>query len=140
LPTIDIAPHSLPVPAMDPLYGIPDVPARLAVVYMLARRLERLECGVDGADAEQYLFIVQCLTEALAAVRADRALYELLDDSPAARELYENLHYRRAGLCCSPQREAAQAARLAADAILRIRHRCDAPPPWQRAAGRRKAR
>lgn len=113
---------------MHYLYGFPQVPARLTVVFMLARRLERLEHGVGGADAEQYSFVVQCLTEAFAAVRADAALHALLDDFPAARQLYENLHYARAGLCRSPQPAATAAARLASEAIHRARRPGDAKP------------
>ena len=125
---------------MHYLYGFPQVPARLTVVFMLARRLERLEHGVDGADAEQYSFVVQCLSEALAAVRADAALYALLDDFPAARQLYENLHYERLGLCRSPQPMAQDAARLAGEAIRHARRGMAATKPRRgRSMGPRKA-
>ena len=102
------------------LYSFPQVPARLTVLFMLARRLERLEHGIDGADAEQYDFVVQCLTEAFASVRSDAALFALLDDFPAARQLYENLHYARVGLCRSPQPAAQEAARLTHDVLRRV--------------------
>lgn len=112
--------HQKADPTVHYLYSFPQVPARLAVLFMLARRLERLEHGIDGADAEQYHFVVQCLTEAFAAVRSDAALFTLLDDFPAARQLYENLHYARAGLCRSPQPAADEAARLVRDVLSRV--------------------
>lgn len=124
---------------MHYLYGFPQVPARLTVVFMLARRLERLEHGVDGADAEQFSFVVQCLTEALASVRSDAALLSLLDDFPAARQLYENLHYARSGLCRSPQPLAREAARVAGDAIRHAQRRDSAKPRRGRSIGPRKA-
>lgn len=102
------------------LYSFPQVPARLTVLFMLARRLERLEHSIDGADAEQYDFVVQCLTEAFASVRSDAALFALLDEFPAARQLYENLHYARAGLCRSPQPAAQEAGRLAHELLRRV--------------------
>jgi hypothetical protein len=75
-------------------------PANLAVAFMLSELLERLERSRRPFAAEQY-----------------RSVVRHLDTHPAAAELYENLHYRHAGLCRSPL-DAALAAELEARRII----------------------
>ncbi|MET4579694.1 hypothetical protein [Ottowia thiooxydans] len=88
---------------------------------VLAQLLERLDASRVSVDAHQYHTVVERLSQALTDTDVDWS--SLLDQSPAATEIYENLHYAEAGLCRSPL-EAATAAEMAArEAIERARRR-----------------
>jgi hypothetical protein len=99
------------------------IPPRLASVALLGRLLQRLEQQPRDASPQQYRDVVRRLHEALADVPDDEAsicaLQALLGAWPALREVYENLHYARAGLCRSPIDTAARAELAARDVIAR---------------------
>ncbi len=99
------------------------IPARLATVVLLGRLLQQLESRPRGVSAAQYRTLVQRLAEALDALPADddtrSALRRLMDLWPALAEVYENLHYRHAGLLHSPVDAAARAELAAREAIER---------------------
>lgn len=98
-------------------------------LVVLARMLERLERSAVAVDAQQYRALVQHLEAELASVRADAQLQAVLDNFPAAAELYENLHYAHAGLCRSPL-EPALAAEVQVRALIeRLRREADHPKP-----------
>lgn len=86
-------------------------------LVMLARMLERLDRSDVAVDPQQYLGVVEHLSEVLRTVRHDAALEAVLEASPATAELYENLQYEHAGLCRSPL-EAGLNAELAARAAI----------------------
>jgi hypothetical protein len=86
-------------------------------LVMLARMLERLDRSGQAVDAQQYLGVVEHLTEVLRSVPYDAALEAVLQASPATAELYENMNYQHAGLCRSPL-ELALDAEIAARSIL----------------------
>jgi hypothetical protein len=73
-----------------------------SVINTLAYLLERLDRSREAVGAEQYLSVVQHLSEELDNAPRDGALQMVLDEHPATAELYENLNYRHAGLCRSP--------------------------------------
>lgn len=74
----------------------------LMVILMLARLLERLDRNPIAADPEQYRSVVQSLGRELSQAGSDPALEPLLRAHPSAAQLYENIHYRHAGLLRSP--------------------------------------
>ena len=88
-------------------------PSRTAAV--LAQLLERLDASRTSVDAHQYRTVVARLSDMLADPNVD--WQPLLDESPVAAALYENLHYADAGLCRSPL-EAATRAEVAARALI----------------------
>ncbi|WP_198970123.1 hypothetical protein [Xylophilus sp. ASV27] len=85
---------------------------------VLAGLLERLEAA-GPSDAGQYRDVVARLTAELADVAHDAALDRLLDASPAAALLYENLNYQHAGLCRSLLDASLASEKLAREAIGR---------------------
>jgi hypothetical protein len=89
----------------------------LTVLATLAGMLERLERSTTPVDPEQYRTVVARLRAALADVSASSALHPLFASSPATAELYENLHYERAGLCLR-QLEAATESELQARRVI----------------------
>jgi hypothetical protein len=110
----DNTPH-MPCVNAKPIRTPP--PANLAVAFMLSELLERLERGRRAFGAEQYRSVVRHLAHEFLDVASDQGLGALLDTHPAAAELYENLHYRHAGLCRSPL-DAALAAELEARRVI----------------------
>lgn len=94
---------------------------------ILARLLERLDASRVSVDAHQYRTVVQRLKQELG--NADVDWTPLLDQSPAAREIYENLHYAEAGLCRSPLEAATGAEMVARDAIERARRHNEPESP-----------
>jgi hypothetical protein len=56
-------------------------------------------------------------------VTPDDQLRQLLAASPAAAEIYENLHYAHAGLCLRPMDVAVRAEKAATELISRARSR-----------------
>jgi len=87
----------------------------------LVRVLERLECSTVAVDPQQYRSVVERLSEVLLSVPHDADIDALLEASPAAAELYENLQYQYAGLCRSPLEEASDAELAARAAIAAAR-------------------
>lgn len=85
----------------------------LDVTERLAQLLERLEHSAVPVGADQYRSVVAHLVNEFAEVAPGAALARLLDNYPAAAEVYENLHYAHAGLCRSGL-DAAMAAELRA--------------------------
>lgn len=94
-----------------------EVPERLRALVTLARLLELIERSAEPVGAEQYRSIVQHLKTELATVDPDETFRQLLTLFPAMSELYENLHYEHAGLCCSPL-DAALAAEIQARSVI----------------------
>ena len=94
------------------------LPHHLTVVLTLAHVLEQLERSPKAAP-DQYRSVVQHLSDELAKVHADAALFAVLDAHPAAAQVYENLNYRHAGLCRSPLEWAMRAELSAKDVIGR---------------------
>lgn len=95
------------------------LPARLTVVFTLARLLQRLENNPLGVDAAQYRKVARRLAQTLDEVPADEALSLLLRAHPAAAEVYENLHYEHAGLCRAPLDVAVEAETATRELIQR---------------------
>jgi hypothetical protein len=93
----------------------------------LARMLERLDCSDAAVDPQQYLGVVEHLSEALRAVPRGANLDAVLEASPATAELYENLQYEHAGLCRSPL-DTALKAELAARAAIAVARKMPAQP------------
>lgn len=102
------------------------LPHHLAAVFMLARRLEQRENNVARVDAQLYRFEARCMADELKAAPIDEALEALLEVFPATAEIYENLHYREAGLCCS-EPAAAMAAMLATKKAIAKARRSSKP-------------
>lgn len=98
-----------------------EVPARLAVLFTLARLLEQLERSPERVHPEQYRSVVSHLVRELERVEADATFRQLLDIFPGLSQVYENLHYAHAGLCRSPLDASLNAERLARTAIDRAR-------------------
>jgi len=91
----------------------------LDVTERLAQLLERLEHSAVPVGADQYRSVVMHLVNEFADVAPGAALGRLLDNYPAAAQVYENLQYQHAGLCRSAL-DAAMAAELRAkEAIAR---------------------
>ena len=91
-------------------------------LVLLAHVLDRLDRGTRRVDAEQYRAVAARMAAELEAVPHDAALEAVLNNSPAAAQMYENLNYRHAGLCrgaLEPASAAELAARRAIDAARR---------------------
>ena len=90
---------------------------RLENAIALAQLLERVDRSGKAPDPEQYRALVQQLGAALSAELPPAALEAILNASPAAAEIYENLHYERSGLSRSSL-ERSVAAEMAANQVL----------------------
>ena len=97
-------------------------PIRTAAI--VAQLLERLETSRTPVDPRQYQSVAERLRTLLADAQID--WQPLLEQSPAAAALYENLHYADAGLCRSPL-DAAMRAELDARAAIEAARRKPAP-------------
>ena len=86
-------------------------------LVVLAQMLERLDRSARAVDAGQYRTVAARLAAELEAAPRDSALEGVLEASPAAAQVYENLNYRHAGLCRSPM-EAGLSAEIAARAAI----------------------
>lgn len=71
-------------------------------LVVLARVLERLDRSPVRVDPDQYRAVVEHLAAELEVAPRDVGLEAVLENFPAAAQLYENLHYQHAGLCRSP--------------------------------------
>lgn len=91
----------------------------LTATRVLAALLERLDQSTAAVDAQQYQSVVQRLSDALREPDSSPGLGVVLDQFPAAAELYENLHYQHAGLCRMPLDSALSAEQLAREWIKR---------------------
>lgn len=89
----------------------------LTVTHVLAQLLERLEHSNVPVDPVQYRSIVTHLVHELTEVSPGAGLRTLLDNHPAAAEVYENVNYAVAGLCRSPLDISLAAEQLAKEAI-----------------------
>ena len=90
------------------------IPMNLALLAQLFERMDRGSRPVDGA---QYRDVALRLSQEIEQTDDHEAVQALLSASPAAAELYENMHYAHAGLCRSPL-DAALAAEAAAVAAI----------------------
>jgi len=84
---------------------------------VLARMLERLDSSRVPVNAQQYRAVAWQLGRELASTPHDAGLEAVLETFPATAELYENMHYHRAGLCRSPL-DRALGAELAARSVI----------------------
>ncbi len=89
----------------------------LTVVHVLAALLERMENSSVPVGAEQYRSVVLHLVHEFNAVHSDRDLGSLLNQHPAASQVYENVNYAQAGLCRSAL-DASLAAEQQAKAVI----------------------
>lgn len=98
-------------------------PARQpAAIQVLVHLLERLDRSSEPVGAEQYRAVALQLAQALAATAPGPELELLLEQSPAAAQVYENLQYQHAGLCRTPLEASLQSEFEAKDAIEKARH------------------
>jgi hypothetical protein len=95
-------------------------------LVMLSRMLERLDRSDVAVDPQQYRGVAEHLNEVLRTAPQDAVLDAVLQASPAATELYENLQYQHAGLCRSPL-EPALNAELAARAAIEAARKASQP-------------
>lgn len=109
-------PEHLAIEATDPhLQAMKTLQSPSRTAAVLAQLLERLDASRTSVDAHQYRTVVARLSDMLADSDVD--WQPLLDESPVAAALYENLHYAEAGLCRSPL-EAATRSEVAARALI----------------------
>lgn len=94
---------------------------------VLAQLLERLDASRVSVDAHQYRTVAARLAQDLINSEVDWS--PLLAQSPAATEMYENLHYAEAGLCRSPLELAATTEMAAREAIERARRHSEPESP-----------
>ena len=97
----------------------PSPKTSLTVTHVLAELLERLEHSTQPVAAGQYRSVVMHLVNEFNDVQSGTALAALLDDYPAAAELYENINYQAAGLCRSSLELSLAAEQQAKLAIQR---------------------
>lgn len=102
------------------------IPDHLTVVLTLSHVLDRLESSATAVAAEQYRSVVARLSDELARVEPSPALQAILDSHRPAAELYENLHYRHAGLCRSPLELSLNAELRAKEVIARAKRTASA--------------
>jgi hypothetical protein len=104
--------------------------SRLETVIALARLLERVEAGETAANADQYRALVQQLQAALSEQMPDDVLRAILGAHPAASDIYENLHYRHAGLSRAPLERSASSEVLTRQLLARVAGQArDKPSP-----------
>ena len=94
---------------------------RIAALVRLVTVLQHFESGRLPFDAGQYHSIAKQVTTALQRNASSPALQAVLDASPIAAELYENLHYAQAGLARSPLEQAVSAELEATHLLARVR-------------------
>jgi hypothetical protein len=99
--------------------------SNLDVVHALARLLQRMEANPATIDAHQYRTVVEQLKKAFEQVEPGTGLQLILEDCPAASDVYENIRYEHAGLVRAPLEKALNAeleARRAIDHAAAPRH------------------
>jgi hypothetical protein len=94
---------------------------RIAALVRLVTVLQHFESGRLPFDAGQYHSIAKQVTTALQRNAGSPALQAVLDASPIAAELYENLHYAQAGLARSPLEQSVAAELEATHLLARVR-------------------
>ena len=105
-----------------PATPVPDsVRSRIETMVALARLLERVERGGVAPAPAQYRTLVEKLQAVLVSQMPDAAREAVLAASPAASEIWENLHYEVSGLGRSPLERAVAAELAAAAAIHKAR-------------------
>ena len=97
---------------------------------LLAQLFERLDRSPRAPDGAQYRDVALRLAKEIGQTDDADAVQALLALSPAAAELYENMHYAHAGLCRSSLDAALAAEQSARAAIDAARRRAwQAQPP-----------
>jgi hypothetical protein len=99
------------------------VRSRIETLVALARLLERVERGGIAPAPDQYRTLVERLQAALLSQMPDAAREAVLAASPAASEIWENLHYDVSGLARSPLDRAIAAELVATEAIHKAQRR-----------------
>lgn len=107
---------------MNTPHPAPTSTRELAPLRVLAALLERLEHSRVPVDPAQYAAVATRLRQALQAVEPSQAVRDLLARHPATAEMYENMQYEVAGLCCSPLDASIAAEQTARAAIQRAMH------------------
>ncbi|MBP8307974.1 MAG: hypothetical protein KAY46_11965 [Burkholderiaceae bacterium] len=92
------------------------------VILTLAYLLEKLEHLPGPIGADQHRWVVERLTQALAAAEPGPDLDAMLEAHPGVAELYENMHYAHAGLCRHALEAALGAEQSAQRLIARVRN------------------
>ncbi len=105
------------------------IPAHLTVAFTLSRLLQRLELSCEAVDAHQYRAVARRLAEELEVLPFDESLSVILKVHPSAGEVYENLHYERAGLCRAPLELSAQTEAETVALLTRLRRHDPAGRP-----------
>ena len=91
---------------------------RIENLIAMAQLLERVDANPTIVGAQQYLNLVNTVKSLLAEDNLpDDALRAVLRACPASAQLYENMHYDRAGLSLSPL-DAAVASEIAATELI----------------------
>lgn len=93
---------------------------RIRNIVALAHRLEQIEAGPTPVCADYYQALVRNLTQALAQDLPGRTIQTLLNSHPAAAELYENIHYAKAGLSRALPADAMASQTLAVLWLARV--------------------
>jgi len=93
---------------------------RLETTLSLARLLEGVEAGAVCASADGYLNLVKQLQAALREDMPAAALQAILQAHRAAGEVYENLHYKDAGLSQAPLERSVSSELLTRQLLVRI--------------------
>ncbi len=104
------------------------VRSRIETTIALARLLERVENNPAGVGADQYRALIAQLKLALAEELPADALQAVLGAHPATAELYENMHYDRAGLSRSSLERSIASEMLASQSLARIARRSKSRP------------
>jgi hypothetical protein len=94
---------------------------RMMALVTLAEALERFDRGASSFTADQYRAVVKRLKAALRSNVEPAALQAVLATHPATAEVYENLHYERAGLARSPLDLSVSAELQVTQALERLR-------------------
>lgn len=97
---------------------------RVRNLVALAHRLERIEAGTAPVCADCYQALFRNLTQALSQDLPGPTIQTLLNTHPAAAELYENMHYARAGLSHAPPAGAMASQTLAVLWLARVGGAC----------------
>ena len=99
---------------------MPSIHNHLEMTVALARLLERVEAGTVCASADGYLNLVRQLQSVLREDMPAAALQAILQAHRAAGEVYENLHYKDAGLSRAPLERSVSSELLTKQLLTRI--------------------
>ncbi len=116
----DAAEHAAGVADAQSGISLRVVEHRIRNLVALTHRLEQIEAGLTPVCADYYQALVRNLTRALVQGLPGRTIQTLLNSHPAAAELYENIHYARAGLSRALPADAMASQTLAVLWLARV--------------------